>query len=150
MWVTEINAVFAVLSWAFLNEADISLRIESAEWVESKMWMWKSLSCVHLCNPMGCSPSGSSVHGILQAEILEWVATPSSRGTSQPRDQTQVSSIAGRFFTVWATREAGRTQWIPASGCPALIPAKATAVLSTFAFARLVQMAAQWERQVLS
>ena len=43
--------------------------------------------------------------GILQARILEWVAMPSSRGSSQPRDWTQVSRIAGRFFTVWATRE---------------------------------------------
>ena len=46
------------------------------------------------------------VHGILQARILEWVAFPFSRGSSQPRDQTQVSCIVGRFFTVWATREA--------------------------------------------
>ena len=44
--------------------------------------------------------------GILQARILEWVAMPSSRRSSQPRDQTQVSHIAGRFFTIWATREA--------------------------------------------
>ena len=56
--------------------------------------------CSILCNPMGCSPPGSSVHGILQARILEWVAIPSSRGSSQPRDQTQVSCTAGEFFTV--------------------------------------------------
>ena len=55
---------------------------------------------------MDCSPPGSSVHGILQAWMLEWVAMPSSRGSSQPRDQTQVSHIAGGFFTIWATREA--------------------------------------------
>ena len=55
---------------------------------------------------MHCSPPGSSVHGILQTRILEWVAMPSSRGSSQPRDWTQVSHIAGRFFTVWATQEA--------------------------------------------
>ena len=48
---------------------------------------------------MGCSPPGSTVHGILQARILEWVALPSSRGSFQPRDQTQVFCIAGRFFT---------------------------------------------------
>ena len=54
---------------------------------------------------MDCSPPGSSVHGILQARILEWVAIPSSRGSSQPRDWTLVSGIAGRFFTIWATRE---------------------------------------------
>jgi len=52
-----------------------------------------------LCDPMDCSPPGSSVHGLLQARILEWVAIPFSTGSSQPRDQTQVSCIAGRFFT---------------------------------------------------
>ena len=55
---------------------------------------------------MDCSLPGSSVHGILQARMLEWVAIPSSRGSSWPRDWTWVSSIAGRFFTLWATREA--------------------------------------------
>ena len=63
-------------------------------------------SCPTLCNPMDCSPPGSSVHGILQARILEWVATPSSRGSSQPRDQTQGSHVASGFFTIWA-------QWKP-------------------------------------
>ena len=58
-----------------------------------------SQSCWTLCDPMGCSPPGSSVHGILQERILEWVAMPSSKGSSQPRDQTPVSSTAGRFFT---------------------------------------------------
>ena len=55
---------------------------------------------------MDCSPPGSSVHGILQARILEWVAMPSSRGTSQPRYWTQASRITGKFFIIWATREA--------------------------------------------
>ena len=55
---------------------------------------------------MDCSPLGSSIHEILQARILEWIAIPFSRGSSQLRDQTQVSFIAGRFFTIWATREA--------------------------------------------
>ena len=59
-----------------------------------------------LCDPTGCSPPGSSVHGILQARILEWVAILFSRGSSPPRDRTQVSHIAGRFFTIWAMREA--------------------------------------------
>ena len=61
--------------------------------------------CLTLCDPMDCSPLGSSVHGILQARILEWVAMPSSRGSSRSRDRTWVSCIAGRFFMVWATRE---------------------------------------------
>ena len=61
-------------------------------------------SCLTLCNPMDCSLSVSSVHGILQAGILEWVAYPFSRGSSQPRNQTQISSIEVRFFTIRATR----------------------------------------------
>ena len=55
---------------------------------------------------MNCSPPSSSVHGILQARTLEWVAIPFSRGSSRPREQTCVSCTAGRFFTIWATREA--------------------------------------------
>ena len=55
---------------------------------------------------MDCSPPGSSVHGILQARILEWVAISFSRGSSQPGDWTQISCIAGRCFNLWATREA--------------------------------------------
>ena len=62
--------------------------------------------CPTLCDPMDCSLPGSSVHGILQGRILEWIAISFSRGSSQSRDRTQVSCIAGRFFTIWATREA--------------------------------------------
>ena len=58
-------------------------------------------------DPMDCSsPSGTSVHGILQTKILEWVAIPFSRGSSWPRDWTGVPCVTGRFFTIWATREA--------------------------------------------
>ena len=60
--------------------------------------------CLTLCDPMDCSPPGSSVHGILQARILAWVAIPFSRGSYQTRDWICVSCIAGRFSTVWATR----------------------------------------------
>ena len=60
---------------------------------------------------MNYSMPGSSAVGILQARILEWVAMPSSRGSSQPRDRTQISHIAGGFFTVWATKEA-QEYWI--------------------------------------
>ena len=62
-------------------------------------------SCPTLCNCMDCSLPGSSVPGILQAGILKWVAMPSSRGSSQPRDRTQVSCIAGRFFISRLTRK---------------------------------------------
>ena len=72
-------------------------------------------SCSTLCDPMDCSPSGSSVHGILQARILEWVAISFSRGSSQPRDRIQVSRIAGRRFILWATREALRMLKLPHS-----------------------------------
>ena len=57
-------------------------------------------SCLTLCDPMDCNLPGSSVLGILQARILEWVAIFFSRGSSQPRDQTHVSRVAGRFFTI--------------------------------------------------
>ena len=67
----------------------------------------KSLqSCPTLCDPIDGSPPGSPVPGILQARIMEWFAMPSSRGPSQPRNKTQVSQVAGGFFTFWATREA--------------------------------------------
>ena len=57
-------------------------------------------SCPTLCDPIDCSPPGSSLHWILQARILEWVAISFSRGSSQPRDRTQVSHIAGRRFNL--------------------------------------------------
>ena len=60
----------------------------------------KLLSHVRLCDPMDCSLQVSSVHGTFQARVLEWVAISFSRGSSQPRGQTQVSRIAGRHFTV--------------------------------------------------
>ena len=59
-----------------------------------------------LCLTLLCYPMDYIVHGILQARILNWAVFPFSRGYSQPKDQTQVSRIAGRFFTSWATREA--------------------------------------------
>ena len=57
-------------------------------------------SCLMLWDPVDYIPLGSSVHGILQARILEWVAVPFSRGSSRPKVQTWVSCIAGRFFTI--------------------------------------------------
>ena len=61
--------------------------------------------CLTLWNPMDCSLPGSSVHGISQARVLEWVAISFSRGSSRPRNPTRVSHIAARHFTFWATRE---------------------------------------------
>ena len=61
--------------------------------------------CLTLCNPMDCSLPGSSLHGIFQAIVLEWIAISFSRGSSWPRDWTRVSHIVDRRFTIWATRE---------------------------------------------
>ena len=63
-------------------------------------------SCLTLRDPMDCSLPGSSIRGIFQERVLEWVAISFSRGSSQSRDQTWVSHIVGRHFTIWATREA--------------------------------------------
>ena len=70
-------------------------------------------SCPTLCNPMDCSPPGSSVPGIFQARIRECIAISFSRGASRPRDRTRVSWIADRFFTIWATREALNNEVTP-------------------------------------
>ena len=68
--------------------------------------------CPTLCDHLDCSLPGFSIHGIFQARVLEWFAISLSRGSSQPRDRTQVSHIAGRCFTLWATREApNRREW---------------------------------------
>ena len=72
----------------------------SLNYITSKVKVKVTQSCLALCDPLDCI-----VHGILQARILEWIALPFSRWSSQPMDQTQVSHIAGRFFTSWATTE---------------------------------------------
>ena len=75
-------------------------------WVVSDSW-----------DPVDCSPLSSSVHGIFQARILEWVAISFSRGPSWSRDRTQVSCIAGRHFNLWVTREAHKEVWAPKNWC---------------------------------
>ena len=74
-------------------------KIRTIKWFFFPIKLHK-VSCSTLCDPMGYT-----VHGILQVRLLEWVAFPFSRGSSQLRDWTPVSHIAGRFFTSWATRE---------------------------------------------
>ena len=69
-------------------------------------------SYLTLCDPMDCSLPGSSIRGIFQARILEWIDISFSRGSSWPRDQTQVSHIAGKHFTIWASRGAVIMNWI--------------------------------------
>ena len=77
----------------------------SFPWLNETSVRGSVVSNSSLCNPMDYSPPGSSVHGILQARRLEWVAIPFSRGSSWPRDWSQVSCSA-RFYPVWATRDA--------------------------------------------
>ena len=74
-------------------------------------WSEVAQSCPTLCDPMDCSLLRSSIHGIFQARVLEWVAISFSRGSSWSRDQTQVSHTVGRRFTVWATREVRMYVW---------------------------------------
>ena len=91
------------LKWISANHLSVSLlSISSVPESESVV----AQSCLTAGNPTDCSPPGSSVHGILQARVLEWVAIPFSKGSSHPRDGTWASCTAGRFFTAWATKEA--------------------------------------------
>ena len=87
-------------SWDIFYSRNLLRTIVQETAAQIILWKWKSLS-LRLCNPMDYT-----IHGIPQARILEWVAFPFSRGSSQPRDQTQISHTAGRFFTSWVTREA--------------------------------------------
>ena len=88
---TELNwSIRIVFSQIYLTEASVLV----------------APSCPTLCDPLGCSPPGSSVHGILQAWILKWVAIYFSSGSSRPKDRAWISCIVDRFFTIWATREA--------------------------------------------
>ena len=79
---------------------------KSQSYSSLQRFLYSNQSYPALCNPMDCSLTGSSVRGILQAKILEWVATRFSRGSSLLRDRTQISCTAGRFFTVSTTSKA--------------------------------------------
>ena len=88
---------------------------------ESEKWKWSCSVMSDSSWSMDCSLPGSSVHGIFQARVLEWVAIPFSRRSSRPGDWTRVSCIAGRFFTIWATREAlAIYNLVVSSGCQLL------------------------------
>ena len=96
--------------WTIACQVPLSTEFSRQEYWSG--WSESSQSCLVLCDPMDCI-----VHGILQARILEWVAIPFSRGSSQSRDWTHVSRVAGGFFTSWATREA-QEYWNGLSYCP--------------------------------
>ena len=77
-----------------------------------KKCRWSRQSCLTLCDPVDCSPPSFSTHGIFQARVLEWVAIPFSRGSSPPRDQTQIFWTAGRCVIVWATQAHVQREWL--------------------------------------
>ena len=83
----------------------VALKLNIQVMASSPISSVQSLSRVWLCDPMDCSLPGSSVHEIFQTIVLEWIAISFSWGSSQPREQTQVSHIAGRLFNLWATRD---------------------------------------------
>ena len=95
-------------AWTKVREVRVKRSVQiyaSSLLIEKEGKVTVTQSCLTLCNPMDCSLPGSSVHGILQARILEWVPISFFRGSSWPRDWTQVFCIVGRFFKFWATRE---------------------------------------------
>ena len=105
-WLLVLHMVIYMFQCSSLKSSHLRLLPQSP-----KVWFLKVQelviqSCPTLCDPMDCSPPGSSVHGNPQARILEWFSLLFSRGSSPPRDQTRVSCIAGRLCTIWATREA--------------------------------------------
>ena len=106
-WIPLGCGVWCFFMWCWIWFADILLRIFVSV---NEVKVLVPQLCLTLCDPMDCSPPSSSVHGILQARIVEWVAMPLSRGSSWPTDQTAISytwpASAGGFFTTSTTQEA--------------------------------------------
>ena len=102
---------FQLSSWKAILSKIVNLSFFFLNWVLGLYLDFLEVSevaqsCPTLCNPFDSSLPGSSLHGALQARILEWVAISFSRGSSRPRNQTRVFQIAGRCFNLWAIREA--------------------------------------------
>ena len=96
-WLTTITKCTSIKIYVyFLQNRDVDLK---GTYVSHSVVSWT------LFNPMDCSPPGSYLHGILHARKLGWAAIPFFRETSWPMDPTQVSCIAGRFFTIWVTQK---------------------------------------------
>ena len=103
------------LVWQWISGNSGGTKNQKWPWKQQNYWIlqvdewfevnYHPLKVAQLC-PTLCDTIDHRVHGILQARILEWVAVPFSKGSSQPRDRTQFSCIVGGFFTIWATREA--------------------------------------------
>ena len=106
----DMEATYVSIKGWMDNEDHIHMewntRCDSWSIKKAEHWKVKVKVAQSQSHPTLCNPIDYTVHGILQARILEWVAFPFSRGSSQPRDWIQVSRIAGGFFTSWATREA--------------------------------------------
>ena len=99
--------ILSKLSQTKTNIIWYHLYVKSKRMLQMKRkWKRKSAQSCLTVTPWTAVFQAPFVHGILHARILTWVVSPSSRESSQPRDQTQVSRIAGRFFTIWATRKA--------------------------------------------
>ena len=95
-------------TWFYSHSSSVTQELLSFQFrnQESEVKVLVAHLCLTDWDCVDCSPPGSFVHGILQARILEWAAISFCRGSSQPRDWNWVSCIAGRFYTLWATREA--------------------------------------------
>ena len=98
LWIMAVTWLYLPLTFSRLDWRNVQICSWAVKWSCSQ-------SCPTLCDPIDCSVPGSSVHGIFQATVLEWIAISFSRGSSQPRAWTQVSRIVDRRFTVWATKE---------------------------------------------
>ena len=100
-------------------ENGVDICVQSQRFLHHTLWVSEvAQSCPTLCDPMDCSLPGFSVHGILQARILEWVTISFSRGSSRPRDRTRISHIGGRCFNLWATRKTHMAKLL--QSCPTL------------------------------
>ena len=109
IWYVNINKITLRASWYLLSFNYLEVRSEVAQ------------PCATLCNPIDCSLPCSSIRGIFQARILQWLAISFSRESSWPGIQTQVSHIAGRCFTLWATRGSPNDlRYLPFLGLPSL------------------------------
>ena len=91
--------------WSIIPAQDCPVDWKKEREREGKKESEVTQLCLTLCDPVDCSLLVSSVHGIFQARVLEWIAISFFRGSSQPRNRTHVSHTVGRRFTIWATRE---------------------------------------------
>ena len=97
--------------WKFTVYVLLKPGLENFEHYFTSVWSEVAQSCPTLCDPMDYSLPGSSVHGIFQAIVLEWIAISFSRGSSRPRNWTPVSCIVDRHSTVWATGKSQTSVW---------------------------------------